>query len=108
MSLLGNAHLAIVQCEFEHRDAVAFHELGGNRAAYHVGKLRGATCEVLSCLHNGMGVRATFRLNWNNEVSTGSIHPYVYLVDLDLAQPLDRRPKVVLKAVRGQAEEDIN
>ena len=72
------------------------------------GELRGATSQILICLHDRKLIFPALRLNWNHVLDTLPIERNVDFVDLDLTNSLNRSAHVALKWVSRYSEENID
>src|SRR5258705_11843219 len=108
MLLLDDDDLVVCDRQFEHGDFVVFHELCRNRPGSQTGKALMAPSEILLRLHDGDLVRSALGLDRYCVMAAVAVDPEIELVDLDLADALHGRTEMILKAVRRQAEENVD
>jgi len=105
---LDYLNLIILKCQFENCNNMVIHELGGDGTAAQPRELLLDEADILSGLDNADLILAALGLNRDHIVASALVDPDVEFVDLDLADPLDRRPKMVLQAVGRQPEEGVD
>ena len=108
MALLHDPHLVVLQGQFEQRDNVVLHELGGDGPAAHAGEALFGEPDVLCGLNDADAVPPALRLDGNDMVAAVPVEPDIEFVDLDLPHALDGRAKMVLQAVGGQPEKGVD
>ncbi len=97
MSLVHDLYQSILDSEFEKSDSIVRHKLSGQCPAYQRGKLFFAALNVLSSLNGRKLIAPALCLHRDHELTPLPVKANVYLIDLDLPQPLHGGSKMVLE-----------
>ncbi len=108
MPLFNDPYFAINKRKLKQRDDLIVHKLCCNCSGAQTREFLFDEAHVLAYLNNPDLIFSAFGLNWNDIVASSPIDPNVKLVYFNLADALDSGAEMILKAISGQPQKDIN
>ena len=108
MPLIGDHYCAVIIDQFEHGNFSFRHELDGYRTAKKVWKTFLTPSDVLNRLDDAMLVVTAFCLHRNDELAPVFVDSHIDLVDFNLPDVGDFRPKMVLERIGSNSEKQVD